>query len=110
MAGRYKAGLTHVPIVMRDASDREALQLALVENLRREDLDPIEEANGHRRLLEEVHWSQEEMAERVGKSRPAHCQLDPPRFRFQRKSSKKCHQGIYLQAKLERCSDCTANP
>jgi ParB family transcriptional regulator, chromosome partitioning protein len=66
-----RAGLTHVPIVVRDASDHEALQLALVENLQRGDLNPIEEANGYRRLLEEFHWSQEEMAEKVGKSRPA---------------------------------------
>jgi len=66
-----KAGLTQVPIVVRDASDHEALQLALVENLQREDLNPIEEANGYRRLQEEFQWSQEEMAERVGKSRPA---------------------------------------
>jgi ParB family transcriptional regulator, chromosome partitioning protein len=66
-----RAGLTHVPIVLRDASDHEALQLALVENLQREDLNPIEEANGYRRLQEEFHWSQEEMAEKVGKSRPA---------------------------------------
>ena len=66
-----KAGLIHVPVVVRDASDHEALQLALVENLQREDLNPIEEANGYRRLQEEFQWSQEEMAERVGKSRPA---------------------------------------
>jgi ParB family chromosome partitioning protein len=58
-------------VVIRDASDHEALQLALVENLQREDLNPIEEANGYRRLQEEFHWSQEEMAEKVGKSRPA---------------------------------------
>lgn len=66
-----RAGLTQVPIVVRDASDHEALQLALVENLQREDLNPIEEANGYRRLQDEFHWSQEEMAEKVGKSRPA---------------------------------------
>lgn len=66
-----KAGLTRVPVVVREASDHEALQLALVENLQREDLNPIEEANGYRRLQEEFHWSQEEMAEKVGKSRPA---------------------------------------
>ena len=65
-----RAGLTQVPIVVRDASDHEALQLALVENLQREDLNPIEEANGYRRLQEEFQWSQEEMAEKVGKSRP----------------------------------------
>jgi len=66
-----KAGLNRVPVVLRDASDLEALQLALVENLQREDLNPIEEAGGYRRLQEEFHWSQEEMAEKVGKSRPA---------------------------------------
>jgi ParB family transcriptional regulator, chromosome partitioning protein len=66
-----RAGLTHVPVVVRDASDHEALQLALVENLQREDLNPIEEANGYRRLQEEFRWSQDEMAEKVGKSRPA---------------------------------------
>jgi ParB family transcriptional regulator, chromosome partitioning protein len=66
-----KAGLSRVPVVVREASDREALQLALVENLQREDLNPIEEANGYRRLQEEFQWSQEEVAERVAKSRPA---------------------------------------
>ncbi len=66
-----KAGLSRVPVVIREASDHEALQLALVENLQREDLNAIEEANGYRRLQEEFQWSQEEMAERVGKSRPA---------------------------------------
>jgi ParB family transcriptional regulator, chromosome partitioning protein len=66
-----KAGLSEVPVVIREASDQEALQLALVENLQREDLNPIEEASGYRRLQEEFHWSQEEMAEKVGKSRPA---------------------------------------
>ena len=66
-----KAGLERVPVVVREANDHEALQLALVENLQREDLNPIEEAAGYRRLQDEFHWSQEEMAEKVGKSRPA---------------------------------------
>ncbi len=66
-----KVGLLVVPVVVREASDQEALQLALVENLQREDLNPIEEASGYRRLQEEFKWNQEEMAERVGKSRPA---------------------------------------
>ena len=70
-----KAGLIRVPVVVREASDHEALQLALVENLQREDLNPIEEATGYRRLQEEFHWSQEEMAEKVGKSRP--CRSSP---------------------------------
>lgn len=66
-----KAGLNSVPVVVRDASDHDALQLALIENLQREDLNPIEEAAGYRRLQEEFTWSQEEVAEKVGKSRPA---------------------------------------
>ncbi|MGE5304977.1 MAG: ParB/RepB/Spo0J family partition protein [Alphaproteobacteria bacterium] len=66
-----KAGLERVPVVVREADDHEVLQLALVENLQREDLNPIEEASGYRRLQEEFQWSQEEMADRVGKSRPA---------------------------------------
>jgi ParB family chromosome partitioning protein len=66
-----KAGFAQVPVVVRQANDHEALQLALVENLQREDLNPIEEANGYRRLQEEFQCSQEEMAEKVGKSRPA---------------------------------------
>jgi ParB family transcriptional regulator, chromosome partitioning protein len=66
-----KAGLSRVPVVVREASDQDALQLALIENLQREDLNPIEEATGYRRLQEEFTWSQEEVAEKVGKSRPA---------------------------------------
>src|SRR3989304_1181420 len=66
-----KAGLSRVPVVVRNATDHEALQLALIENLQREDLNPIEEANGYRRLQEEFQWSQEETADKVGKSRPA---------------------------------------
>jgi ParB family transcriptional regulator, chromosome partitioning protein len=65
-----KAGLSRVPVVVREASDHDALQLALIENLQREDLNPIEEATGYRRLQEEFTWSQEEVAEKVGKSRP----------------------------------------
>src|ERR687888_1637939 len=66
-----KAGLSRVPVVIREATNHEALQLALVENLQREDLTPIEEASGYRRLQEEFHWTQEEMAAKIGKSRPA---------------------------------------
>lgn len=66
-----KAGLIRVPVVVREASDHDALQLALIENLQREDLNPIEEATGYRRLQEEFTWSQEEVAEKIGKSRPA---------------------------------------
>ena len=66
-----KAGLHELPVVVRDVSDHEALQLALVENLQREDLNPIEEANAYQRLQEEFGLRQEEIADKVGKSRPA---------------------------------------
>lgn len=64
-----KAGLTDIPAVVREASDAEAFELALVENLQRQDLSPLEEAEGYRRLVEERRWTQEQVAERVGKER-----------------------------------------
>ncbi|HEV8344465.1 MAG TPA: ParB/RepB/Spo0J family partition protein [Candidatus Binatia bacterium] len=66
-----RAGLDKVPVVVREATDNEALQLALIENIQREDLNPIEEATAYQRLQEEFRWSQEEVASRVGMSRPA---------------------------------------
>lgn len=66
-----KAGLREVPVVVREASDTDALQLALIENLQREDLNPMEEAGAYQRLQEEFHLSQEEVADKVGRSRPA---------------------------------------
>lgn len=65
------AGLTEVPVVIRDLSDEDAMALSLIENLQREDLDPIEEAEGYRTLMETFGITQEEAAARVGKSRPA---------------------------------------
>ncbi len=66
-----KAGLKEVPVVVKEASDSETLQMALIENLQREDLNPIEEATAYQRLQEEFELSQEEIARKVGKSRPA---------------------------------------
>jgi ParB family chromosome partitioning protein len=66
-----KAGLNELPVVVRDVTDNEALQLALVENLQREDLNAIEEAHAYRRLQEDFGLRQEEVADKVGKSRPA---------------------------------------
>lgn len=65
------AGLTEVPAVVMEADDKTAMELALIENLQRQDLNPVEEALGYRRLLDEYGMTQEEAAERVGKSRPA---------------------------------------
>lgn len=64
-----KAGLKTVPVIVREANDHEALQLALVENLQREDLNPVEEARAFERLHGEFGWKQDEIADRVGKSR-----------------------------------------
>lgn len=66
-----KAGLKEVPVVVREASSGEMLQLALIENLQREDLNPMEEASAYQRLQGEFNLSQEEIARKVGKSRPA---------------------------------------
>lgn len=64
-----KLGLTTVPVIERAASDRDVLEMALIENLQREDLNPIEEAAGYVRLAKEFSLKQEEIATRVGKSR-----------------------------------------
>ena len=63
------AGLEKIPAVIREATDAESLELALIENLLREDLNPIEEAEAYQKLLAQFAWTQEELAERVGKDR-----------------------------------------
>jgi ParB family chromosome partitioning protein len=63
------AGLEKIPAVLQEASDIEAVELALIENLQREDLNPIETAKAYRRLIEEFHVTQEDVAKRVGKER-----------------------------------------
>jgi ParB family chromosome partitioning protein len=63
------AGLATVPVVVKEAASRELLELALVENLQREDLSPLEEANAYRRLTGDFGLTQEEVAQRVGRSR-----------------------------------------
>ncbi len=65
------AGLTEVPVVIKELSDDEAMALALIENLQREDLNAIEEAQGIKTLMDTLSLTQDEAAERVGKSRPA---------------------------------------
>lgn len=65
------AGLTQVPVVVKEMTDEEAMELALIENLQREDLNPIEEAEGFKLLMDTYSFTQEQAAERVGKSRPA---------------------------------------
>lgn len=72
---RYRAsrmaGLTEIPAVIRELSDNETMELALIENLQREDLSPIEEAKGYKTLIDTYQMSQEQVAQTVGKSRPA---------------------------------------
>ena len=64
-----RAGLKEVPVVVKDVSAAQAFELALVENLQREDLNPIEEAEAYRRLSDEFGYTQEELARRVGRER-----------------------------------------
>jgi len=63
------AGLSHVPAVVRETTDAETLELALVENLLREDLNPMEEAEAYQRLLTDFAWTQEQLGQRVGRDR-----------------------------------------
>ncbi|MDD5585844.1 MAG: ParB/RepB/Spo0J family partition protein [Alphaproteobacteria bacterium] len=65
-----QAGLHEVPVLIRTLSDREALEIGLIENVQRQDLSPLEEAEGYRRLMEEFQHSQDGLAKVVGKSRP----------------------------------------
>ena len=65
------AGLTEVPVIIKDVTDEQAMELALVENLQREDLDPVEEANGIRELMTRCDLTQEQAAKKLGKSRSA---------------------------------------
>ncbi len=64
-----KAGMKEVPILVKDASESEMLELSLVENIQREDLNPIEEGEAFKRLMEQFHLTQEEISQKVGKDR-----------------------------------------
>ena len=72
---RYRAcrmaGITEVPVIIRELGDTETMEIALIENLQREDLTPIEEALGYKVLIDEHGFSQEDVAQSVGRSRPA---------------------------------------
>ena len=65
------AGLKEVPVIIRELSDSEAMEIAIIENLQREDLNPIEEAEGLQALIDKCDYTQEQVAVSVGKSRPA---------------------------------------
>ena len=65
------AGLTTVPVLIRELTDSEVMQIALIENLQREDLSPLEEAHGYQTLMEQFGFTQDEISKTVGKSRPA---------------------------------------
>jgi ParB family chromosome partitioning protein len=64
-----RAGLTKVPILVKEATDQEVIELALIENLQREDLNPLEEAEAYQRLIAEFAYTQEVLAQRIGKDR-----------------------------------------
>jgi len=64
-----KVGLESVPVIVKDVSDQESLELAIIENIQRADLNPVEEAEGYQRLLEEFSYTQLELSEKLGKDR-----------------------------------------
>lgn len=64
-----KAGLSQVPVLVKDLSDRQTLEVAITENVQRADLNPIEEAEGYKRLMDDFSYTQEEVSQNVGKSR-----------------------------------------
>lgn len=66
-----KAGLKEVPVVIKDYTDQEVLEIGLIENIQRENLNPIEEAQAYKKLIDEFHLKQDDVAERVSKSRSA---------------------------------------
>jgi ParB family chromosome partitioning protein len=66
-----EAGVKDIPVVVKDYTDQEVMEIALIENIQREDLNPIEEAEAYNRLIEDYHLKQDEVAERVSKSRAA---------------------------------------
>lgn len=72
---RYRAcqlaGVTEIPVIIRDLTDKETMEIALIENLQRENLNPIEEAEGYRALMDDYGLTQEEVSEVIGKSRSA---------------------------------------
>ena len=65
-----KAGLHDVPVVVQEATDKEALELAIIENVQRSDLNPLEEAAGYQQLIDDFQYTQAQLAEVIGKSRP----------------------------------------
>ncbi|HEX7064405.1 MAG TPA: ParB/RepB/Spo0J family partition protein [Bacillales bacterium] len=65
-----EAGLETIPVIVRDLNEQKMMELALIENLQREDLNPVEEAHAYQKLMEGLHVTQEELTKRLGKSRP----------------------------------------
>lgn len=65
------AGIQDVPVIIRDLNDMETMQIALIENLQREDLSPVEEAMGYKSLMDEFQFTQDDIAKVIGKSRPS---------------------------------------
>jgi len=65
------AGLTTIPVIEKDLSNKQIMEIALIENIQREDLNPIEEAEAYHRLLNEFNMTQEELSNSIGKSRSA---------------------------------------
>ena len=87
-----------IPAIIREVSDQEALVLALVENIQREELNPIEEAEAYKKLIEEFHYTQDMVAESVGKDRSTITNLLRPAEIARRNSAKRLRQRIVCWA------------
>ena len=99
-----KAGLKEVPVVVKDYSPQEIMEIALIENIQREDLNPVEEAMAYQRLIKEYDLKQDEVAERVSKSRTAI--TNSIRLLKLDESTKYAHSGIYFKWTCESTSRC----
>ena len=97
-----RAGLERVPVIVKEVSDAESLEMALVENIQREELTPIEEALAYRQLMDEFQLTQEDVAKRVGKSRPVIANLLRV-LNYPRKSRKTLTAAIFRSAMPAPC-------
>ncbi len=111
-----QAGLERIPAIVREATDAESLELALVENLLREDLNPMDEAEAYRNLLTQFAWTQEQLAQRIGRDRTSVANslrllCPPPSFRLRpRPACSSTRAGVGAALRMLRLPTVTSRP